>query len=574
MDSPNRWEMPVAPACSGRLTRRAFLRAALGTSTLAVLAACAPQPAPSPSPVGTPPPATQPAKPTVEADAAKPTAAPAKPVAAAVAPTATAAPAVTASGPTRGGSLRVGIPTNPLSLHTQLGTDVLPDKTIYDALVTFDAQLNPQPGLAESWEIPDEKTIILHLRKGLKFHDGTDLDAEAVKFNIVDTQDPATRSAFASDLQPIDTVEVVNTTTVKLNLKGGGAALLAAFGLQAGNMFSPTARRKYGVDFGRNPVGAGPFMFVEWVENDHVTFKRFPDYWNKDAVYLDEVIFRIVPDPAVRLTNLKAGEIDAMTTVAFKDVPALKNNTDVQLFQTWAGADRFIFNNSKPPFDKKELRQVLQFAYDRPGISRSIFFDTGVIAHGPVHPPGSWAFDPNWKPFEKPDLDKARAKLKEGGAADGFEFSIDVSDAVNRQLAEAYQAMYAPLGVKISIDMMDGSRNLARAFALEYTCRLSTWQTTADPSPALWTPYHSKGSANYLKYSNQKVDELLDKALVTYDRGQRRVFYREVDQILADDAPAIIPNHRARFDAAGPKVRGLLSKADPQFETRNVWLAK
>ena len=274
------------------------------------------------------------------------------------------------------------------------------------------------------------------------------------------------------------------------------------------------------------------------------------------------------------LTNLRAGELDVVTRLAFKDVPTLRNNREIQLSQTWAGADRFIMNNSKPPFDNKPLRQALQLAYDRAAIHRTVFFESGVIAHGPVHPPGSWAFDADWKPYEKPDLEKARAKLKEGGHPDGFEFSIDVSDAVNRQLGEVYQAMYAPLGIKIAVDMMEGSRNLARAFALEYQCRLSTWQTTADPSPALWTPYHTQGSANYLKYSNARVDELLDKALLTHDKNQRRTFYREVDQILAEDAPAIIPLHRARLDAASAKVRGLASKADPQFETRQLWLAK
>ena len=144
---------------------------------------------------------------------------------------------------------------NPLSLHTQLGTDVLPDKTFYDSLITLDDQLNPQPGLAESWEIPDEKSLILKIRKGVKFHDGTDLDAEAVKFNIDDTKDPNTRSAFRTDLDPIDVVEVVDSHTVRLKLKAGGAGLFAAFATQCGDMFSPTARKKFGADFGRNPVG-------------------------------------------------------------------------------------------------------------------------------------------------------------------------------------------------------------------------------------------------------------------------------------------------------------------------------
>lgn len=447
-------------------------------------------------------------------------------------------------------------------------------QSIYDPLINLDRELNPQPGLAESWETPDEKTMILKLRKGIKFHDGTDFDAEAVKINIEDVKDPSIRSLVTSDLEPIQSVDVVDTYTVKLNLRGGGAPLLAAFGMWAGHMFSPTARKQYGQDYGRNPVGSGPYQFVEWVQQDHITLKRNPNYWNKDAAYLDEVIFRFVPDPAVRLTNVKAGELDYTVTLAFKDVAALRNSRDIQLIRTWSGADRFILNNGKPPFDKKPLRQALQLAYDRPAMHRSVFFETGVIGHGPVHPPGSWAFDQDWKPFEKPDLEKARAKLKEGGHPDGFEFKIIVADAINRQLAEAYQATFAPLGIKVIIDQMENAKRINDQQSLNYEASLSTWPTTADPSQSLWTPYHTKGSGNYLQYSNPRVDELLDKAIETYDKTQRRAFYREIDQILTDDAPCLIPYHRARFDAATAKVRGIESKAHPVLELRQAWLAK
>jgi peptide/nickel transport system substrate-binding protein len=138
---------------------------------------------------------------------------------------------------------------------------------------------------------------------------------------------------------------------VKLNLKSGAAPLLASFGLQPGHMISPAALRKYGADAGRHPLGTGPFIFDEWVEQDHVTLKRNPNYWNPDAVYLDEVIQRIVPDATVRLTNLKAGELDYVVTVGFKDIPGLRTNKDLQLIRGWAGADRFILNNGKPPFN-------------------------------------------------------------------------------------------------------------------------------------------------------------------------------------------------------------------------------
>ena len=484
------------------------------------------------------------------------------------------APAVIGGGPTRGGSLRIGILANPTSLDPSPSNgELFVLRAIYDSLLTFDAQLNPQPGLAESWETPDERTVILRLRKGVKFHDGVDFDAEAVRINIEHTKDPATRTLFTADFAPIDTVEPVDKNTVRLKLKGAAAPLFASFGMQPGHMISPAALKKYGKDAGRNPVGTGPFVFQEWVEQDHVRLKRNPNYWDQGAIFLDEVVFRIVPDASVRLANLKAGELDYIVTLLFKDVAATRANKDFQLFRTWAGADRFILNNSKPPFDKKPLRQALQLALDRAGMHRSIFFETGTIGYGPVHPPGGWAFYPNWKPFER-DVEKARAKLKEGGASDGYGFRILASDTINLQIAEAYQAMFAPLGIKVAIDKVDNAKRVADQISLNYQASLSTWQTTLDPSPALYTPYHSKGSGNYLKYANPRVDQLLEQAISTYDRAKRRTYYREVDQILAEDAPCIIPYHRARFDATSSKVQGIKAKADPQLEVRGVWLSK
>jgi peptide/nickel transport system substrate-binding protein len=134
--------------------------------------------------------------------------------------------------------------------------------------------------------------------------------------------------------------------------------------------------------------------------------------------------------------------------------------------------------------------------------------------------------------------------------------------------------MFAPLGVKVTIEQVDSAKRVADQISLNYQASLSTWQTTADPSPALYTPYHTKGSGNYLKYSNPRVDELLEKAIGTYDKNLRRTYYREVDQILADDAPCPIPYHRARFDAASNKVQGMVARADPQLELRGVWLKK
>jgi peptide/nickel transport system substrate-binding protein len=486
----------------------------------------------------------------------------------------TSARASAQSEPVNGGRLQVGIISNPSSLDPSPSNGELYIlRALYDSLVTFDAELNPQPGLAESWEFPDETTMVLNLRQGVKFHDGTDFDAEAVRINIEHTKDPETRTLFTSDFEPIDAVEVVDAHTARLRLKGAAAPLLASFAMQPGHMISPAALEEFGQDAGRNPVGTGPYVFQEWVEQDHVTVTRNPDYWDPSAVHLDEVVFRIVPEPTVRLTNLQAGDLDYVVSLGFKDVAPLRNDSSVQLFRTWAGADRFILNCGQPPFDNMALRQALQYALDREGLHRAVFFETGVIGYGPVHPPGSWAFDPDWKPFER-SLDVAREKLAEGGMPDGFAFNVLVSDPINAQIAEIHQATFAEIGVQMSIERVDSAKRVADQIAMNYEASTSTWQTTLDPSPALYTPYHTNGSGNYLGYSNERVDELLEQAIATYDTELRRTLYREVDQILAEEAPCPIPYHRARIDAASAAVQGIESRADPQFEVRNVWLSQ
>ena len=407
---------------------------------------------------------------------------------------------------------RRDVPDNPRSLHSQVGGEVLVANTIYDALITLDDQLNPKPGLVESWDTPDEKTLDPASSEGREIPRRHGLRRRGRQVQHRRHQDPVTASPFSSDVDPIEAVEIVDANTSASSSAAACSPLLAAFAIQPGHMVSPTARKKYGKDFGRNP-GRGRTVPVRGVgrEGPHrpETVPRLLEQGCCPARRGD-LPDRAGPGRAAHQPEGRRARVHP--DLSFKDIPALRNNKDVQLMRTWAGADRFIFNNSKPPFDKKPLRQALQLAYDREALHQSVFFETGVIGYGPVHPPGSWAFDPNWKPFPKPDLDAARAKLKEGGHPDGFEFDVDVSDAINRQLAEAYQAMYQPLGIKVTIDMMDGAKQLRRATSLEYVSASRPGRRRPTRVRPFITPYHSKGTTNYLKYSNPKVDELLDKA--------------------------------------------------------------
>src|SRR5438093_9308735 len=168
-------------------------------------------------------------------------------------------------------------------------------RMIYDQLIDIDAKGNPIPALAERWDTLDPATYVLHLRKGVKFHDGTTFDAEAVKFNLDRHLDPKTKSLRRGELQTIANVDVVDSSTVKIRLRGPDVGFLVSLWDRPGYMLSPTAVKAKGDAFGTSPIGTGPFKFVEYVQNDHTTVERNSEYWMPDRPYVERIIHRVTP---------------------------------------------------------------------------------------------------------------------------------------------------------------------------------------------------------------------------------------------------------------------------------------
>jgi peptide/nickel transport system substrate-binding protein len=287
---------------------------------------------------------------------------------------------------------------------------------IYEPLVTLDAKLGIKPGLAESWTQPDAKTLVFKLRRGVKFHDGTDFNAEAAKFNFERMKNEP-KSVRKGEVANIDTVEVVDSHTIKVNLKKPDAALLATLTDRAGMMVSPKVVQERGAELQRNAKGAGtgPFEFVEWVRDSHLVIKRNEAYWNKQGgPYLDRVRYRPIPDDVVKLQSLQSGEIDVMDYVQPRDVAAVKADKNVVVLDVPSLADfAYQLNHTRPPFNNKALRQAVAYALDIEQIVKGVWLNVGVPANGPI-PPTSWAYDKSI-PFIKRDLAKAKAKLAEGG---------------------------------------------------------------------------------------------------------------------------------------------------------------
>src|SRR6266481_3227935 len=237
-----------------------------------------------------------------------------------------------ADTPKKGGTLRVGFYIEAATMDPHFSGSKIDRQVyhnIYEPLVTLDVKLGIKPGLAESWQQPDPKTLILRLRRGVKFHDGTDFNAEAVRFNF-NRMKTEPKSVRKGEVASIESVDVVDAYTVKINLRRPDAALLATLTDRAGMMLSPKVAQERGPELERNAKGAGtgPFEFVEWVKDDHLLIKRNEGYWNKQGgPYLDRIRYRPIPDDTVKLQSLQAGEIDVIDYVQPRDVAAVQRES-------------------------------------------------------------------------------------------------------------------------------------------------------------------------------------------------------------------------------------------------------
>src|SRR5438309_9081173 len=278
--------------------------------------------------------------------------------------------------------------------------------------------------MSESCNQPYPKTVVFKQRRCVKFHDSTEFNAEAARFNFNRMKTEA-KSVRKGEVASIDSVDVVDAYTIKLNLKRPDAALLATLTDRAGMMVSPQVVRERGSELERNAKGAGtgPFEFVEWVKDGHLLIKRNASYWNKQGgPYLDRIRYRPIPDDTVKLQSLQTGEIDVMDYVQPRDVAAVRADRSVVVIDVPSLADfAYQLNHTRPPFATRALRQAVAYALDLDQIVKGVWLNVGVPANGPI-PPTSWAYDRSIAPIKR-DLARAKAKLAEGGQPQGFAFT-------------------------------------------------------------------------------------------------------------------------------------------------------
>lgn len=451
----------------------------------------------------------------------------------------------------RGGTLIVAMELNPKTFDPRVYTDTYSGyvvNNVFDTLVDFDDKVQPQPGLAEKMDLsPDGLTYTFTMRQGVKFHDGTDLDAEAVKFSIDRVREFKTGPEYSDALEIADTV-VLDKNTIQVKLKEPNAAYWTVLSTRLGAIVSPTAVRTMGDEkFGLNPVGTGPFKFKEFRQDTSVRVEKFEGYWadgadGKKLPYLDAVEWRVITEPSVRLTALQAGDVHVALAVQDADMKTVRGDSSLAVLEgpTFAWSS-FIMTVTKPPFDNRALRQAVAYGIDREEINKAIYEGARKVAAGPIPPPHEWALDPSYKGVQY-DAAKVKEKLAEGGRPNGFEFTqwIAAGNALGQQLAELMQAQLARNGIKMNIEAADfngvvipkAKAQEPGAFGISFSCGL-------DPDPCVDARFRAGSSFNYMGYDNPKVNELIVAAKRTNNREERAKLYKQIVPLITEDAPAV-----------------------------------
>lgn len=438
---------------------------------------------------------------------------------------------------------------------------------MYESLVTIDTKLNIKPGLATSWTTSsDGLTVTFQLRSGVKFHDGTALDATAVKFNF-DRILGASVSPRKSELANLASVDAQGAGTVVLHLKKPDATLLSQLVDRAGMILSPTAIQKAGTGFGLAPVGAGsgPFVFVEWKRDDHLTLKKNPDYWGTKA-HLDQIIYRPIVNDDARTTGLKTGDFDAVRLLANKDVAGVKADSSlIYKEQPGIGFGGFEVNHTKAPFNDKAKAQAVALAVDRTQVLKNVFFNVGTISNGPI-PPSSWAYDSSEKVYEKTDAAKAKS------TATGFSFTMKVTNSpASIQEGTLLKDELAKAGITVNVQVEEFGQLLTETQAQNFEASLVGWSGRIDPDGNMYSWFHTGGGNNDGRYSNPQVDKALEDARTTTDQAKRKALYDQAQKLLVQDAAYVFINHPPTTQVSSTKVHGYVLYPDnmPRFAT--VW---
>lgn len=493
-----------------------------------------------------------------------------------------------AGQPQTGGTLIYAAGADPDSLDPA-NTDSNPGEAIgrmmNNFLVRFDAKLNLVPDLATKWsQSTDGLTWTFTLRKGVKFHDGTPFNAEAVKYNFERFLGPEKPLKSSLHIPIIKSVEVVDEYTVRFHLKVPFAFFLNNLAHSATAMVSPAAHKKWGKDLTLHPVGTGPFKFVEWVRGDRVVLERNDDYF-EGKPRLDKIIVRTVREDSARVLGLEAGDNDLIVRIPPEEVPRLMREGRVRIYAEQSNrALRLGMNVSKKPFDDLRVRQALNYAVDKESIVKNIYQGLAAVIPTMVGPLNTGYAPVTGYPY---DPTKAKKLLAEAGYPNGFKTTLWTPKGrylKDFELTQAVQQQLAAVGVEARLETFEWAAYLSALRKPKEEAKHALYLIGWSPSTgearwgiypltacASWWP---KGS-NFSFYCNKDLDELIDKSVAATSLKERDAFLKKAQELLVKDPEAIYLLATKETVGMSLKLHGVInSPLELVYADKDTWKAK
>lgn len=484
-------------------------------------------------------------------------------------------------------TLVVGLVAEPVNLDAAQVTDFNSSRAgrrIVEALLDYDDQTTELvPGLAQSWTVSkDGLEYTFKLRPGIKFHDGTPLNADAVRFSFerqINEESAAHKLGwypFAKfNYGTVKSVTAVDDLTVKFTMSEARAPFIGVLAGAASGIISPAAYMKLGKDFAGRPVGTGPFQFTSWDRGNQIIMERNPGYWQRGVPRLQKIAYRWVADDQTRLAQLQNGTLDLVVDVPPDSIAGLEKDPRFTVLKSTGMHVWYVgLNNTHGPLRDKRVRQALNYAVDKAAITRDVLKGTGVPAISPINP-GTWGYEPGVTRYEYNPA-KAKQLLAESGNPNGFAVNFWVPESGSGMqapvaMATVIQANLNAVGVLAKIQTMEWGAYLKRLTTREQDLFALSWAAgQPDPDFVLFPLFHSSqwtpNGPNRALYKNEKFDALLDAARKVTDLKLRKRLYSDAEKTLVDEAPWIFIDHQIQVMVTKANVKGF--RPHPNFDTR------
>ncbi len=481
---------------------------------------------------------------------------------------------VDAQNPKQGGTLILGASGDILSFDAyHYGwLNSRNQKIVYNHLVRYTHDNEVQPELAEKWDVADDgKSIVLHLRKGVKFHNGREMTSDDVAANFTRARSKAYGRHVYQMTLTIDDVEVLDKYTLKIFYETPTPAMFDTLSRLA--IVAPEAF----YDIKKTAVGTGPFRVKEWIPGDHIIYERNPDYWEKGLPYLDKIMFRPYTDTDAMVLALESGELDMIEGAPYKDVSLLQKN-----FSLNTGHPGFLFytlylSPNFEPWNKKEARQAVQYCLNRKAISDAVLFGTGEPTTSPF-PPSSFAWQEKFELFYSFNIEKAKELIAAAGYEGGVKATVMACTAYPElaEMAQILKSDCAQAGIEFEIKNLDPAEWYPILQKAKYPATFSfASMGHLDPSQVVMgSVYRIQNNPLWGDKLPKAYQEAALKGQSIMDREERKQLYGKFQQALLDESWALVVARKSPIFAMTKSVKGFDTSVDCAMLLDRVWLDK